>query len=127
MQLALSKKIMIIALVGLFSQFSMADNASALRDIAGIVASLNHFPSDADKAKLMEIAADETIAAGLREMATTVSNISHAATAEGKEAMARIAASDQAPDVAKSLAGIIGSLNHAASDEAKATLVAMTQ
>jgi hypothetical protein len=127
MQLALIKKVMIIAVLGLFSQFSMADNASALRDIAGIVASLNHFPSDADKATLMEISGDESLAGGIRDMATAVSNISHAANAEGKEAMARIVASDQAPDVAKSLAGIIASLNHTASAEAKATLAAIAQ
>ena len=127
MKFDITKKIVLIALIGMFSQFSMADNASAMRDIAGIVASLNHFPSDADKATLATISADDTIAGGLREMATAVASISHAANAEGKEAMARIMASDQAPDNAKSLAGIIASLNHTASAEDKATLAGMFQ
>jgi len=46
----LARKIIIIAIVGLFSQFSMAqDNASAIKEVADIVASMNHFPSDAIK------------------------------------------------------------------------------
>ena len=127
MKFDITKKIVLIAFIGLFSQFSMADNATAMRDIAGIVASINHFPSDADKAKLAEIAADDTIAQGLRNMATAVANISHSTNAEGKAAMEQIMGSDQAPDAAKALAGIIANLSHMPSDEAKATLAAMTQ
>ena len=90
MKFDITKKIVLIALIGMFSQFSMADNASAMRDIAGIVASINHFPSDADKVKLAAITADDTIAGGLREMATAVASISHATNAEGKEARRRL-------------------------------------
>ena len=118
-----ARKIIIIAIVGLFSQFSMAqDNAAAAKTVADIVASINHFPSDADKASLMAISGDDNIAGPIREMASAVSNISHAANADGKAAMAAIQANDQVPDRAKALAGIIGSFNHMASDEGKATL-----
>ena len=118
-----ARKIIIIAIVGLFSQFSMAqDNAGAIKDVADIVASINHFPSDADKARLMAISGNDSLFEGIRAMATAVSNISHAANADGKAAMAAIQANDQVPDRAKALAGIIGSFNHMASDEGKATL-----
>ena len=70
----LTRKIMLIALIGLFSQFSMADNASSAKEIADIVASLNHFPSDADKAALMAISADDSLSEGVRAMATAVAN-----------------------------------------------------
>lgn len=118
-----ARKIIIIAIVGLFSQFSMAqDNASAIKAVADIVASINHFPSDADKARLMAISGNDSLFEGIRAMATAVSNISHAANADGKAAMAALQAMDQLPDRAKALAGIIGSFNHMASDEGKATL-----
>ncbi len=123
MKLTLTKKLTVIALIGLFSQFSLAQDAgAALKDIADIVVSLNHFPSDADKAKLMVIADNGDFPQGVRDMATTVANISHSANAEGKEAMARIVANDQAPDRSKTLAGIIADLNHMASADAKSSL-----
>ena len=121
MKLTLLRKIMAIALIGLFSQFAMADNASSATEIAGIVVSMSHFPSDADKAKLMAISADDSLAGPVREMATAVTNISHAANAEGKAAMASIA-DGQAPDRAKALAGVIAGFNHMASADDKARI-----
>ena len=119
----LARKITIIAIVGLFSQFSMAqDNASAIKEVADIVASINHFPSDADKARLMAISDDDSLFDGIRAMATAVSNIAHAANADGKAAMASLQAMDQIPDRPKALAGIIANFNHMASADAKATL-----
>lgn len=111
------------ALLGLLSQPAMAQDAqAALKQIADIVASLNHFPSDADKATLAEIAGNDSLPQGVRNMADTVANISHAATADGKAQMAAIQENPQAPDYAKALAGIIASVNHVPSDDAKATL-----
>lgn len=111
-----------IALLGLISQFAMADNRSSATEIASIVASMNHFASDADKAKLMAIAADDSLAAGVRAMANAVHNIAHAANAEGKAAMASIVGNAESPDPAKTLAGIIASFNHMASADDKAKL-----
>jgi len=123
MKITLIRKLVAVALIALFSQFSLAQDAGgAIKQIADIVASINHFPSDADKAALADIAGNDALPEGLRNMATAVSNISHAASAEGKAMMAGIQANGEAPDRAKSLAGIIASLNHMPSDEAKATL-----
>ena len=123
MKITLIRKLVAVALIALFSQFSPAQDAGgAIKQIADIVASINHFPSDADKAALADIAGNDVLPEGLRNMATAVSNISHAASAEGKAMMAGIQANGEAPDRAKSLAGIIASLNHMPSDEAKATL-----
>jgi hypothetical protein len=119
-------KILIFVLISLFTQFSMAaDNGSALSDIAGVVAGMNHFPSDADKGKLMMLSEDDSLAQGIRDMASTVANIQHFANDEGKEAMARIIANEQAPDRAKTLARIIAGFLHIVSAEDKATLEAM--
>ena len=123
MKTTLLKILSIAVLTGLFSQQALAQEpGGALKEIADIVASLNHFPSDSDKATLAEISGNENFPQGLRNMADAVANISHSATAEGKAALADIQASADAPDNAKALAGIIANLNHVASDEAKATL-----
>ena len=119
----ITKLIAVLAVIGLFAQPTLAQEpGGALKQIADIVASLNHFPSDSDKATLAEISGNESFPQGLRNMADAVANISHAPTAEGKEALAAIQASSDAPDSAKTLAGIIASINHTASADAKATL-----
>ena len=126
MKLTLTRKIIAIALIGMFSQFSLAQDAgTALKEIADIVASLNHFPSDGDKATLMAISDNDGLPGGVRAMATAVSSFAHATNDEGKEAMAGIQSNDQAPDRAKALAGIIASLNHTASADAKAELASL--
>ncbi|GJM14052.1 MAG: hypothetical protein DHS20C12_24550 [Pseudohongiella sp.] len=125
MKNTIMQKILLIAFLGLFSQFSAAQDAAtvaAAKQVADIVANLNHFPSDADKATLSEISGNSALPQRLRDMATAVSNIQHAATAEDKATMAEIQASDSAPDAAKALAGIIASINHVASPDAKAEL-----
>lgn len=124
MKLTLTRKLLTIALIGLFSQFSLADDASSQKTIAGILMNLNHFPSDADKATLMAIAQDESNGRGTRAIATAVANISHAATAEDKETMTRIMGIAQAPAEVKALAGIVLGINHVPSADAKEALQA---
>lgn len=124
MKLIRIRRIMVVALfgIGLFSPLAMADNASSATEIAGIVVGMSHFPSDAEKEKLMMISADESLASGVRAMATAVTNIAHSANADGKAAMAGIIASEEAPDRAKVLAGAISGFNHMTSADDKAAL-----
>jgi hypothetical protein len=121
MKLLFIRKVLTIGLIGVFSQLAVADDASAAKEIAGILVAMNHFPSDADKAKLMSIAHDQSLDAAVRNMATTVANISHAANADGKAGMASIVASGAADSV-KALAGAIAGFNHMASADDKAKL-----
>ena len=126
MKITLIRNLVVIALIGLFSQFSLAQDAgAALKEISDIVVSLNHFPSDADKMKLMAISENGDLPQGVRDMATAVSTFAHSANAEGKEAMARIIANAEAPDRAKTLAGVIADLNHTASADAKTSLAGL--
>lgn len=124
MKNTLLQKFLLIAAIGLFSQFSVAQDANAVaaKQISDIVVSLNHFPSDADKATLGAISGNMALAQGVRDMASAVANIQHAATAEGKSAMAALQAADDTPDRGKALAGVIASLNHTASADSKAQL-----
>lgn len=119
MKITLIRKIMAVALLGLFSQFSMADNASSATEVAGILVGMNHFASDADKAKLATIAADDSLAQAVRDMASATANLNHASNDADKALMAGIVAAEQAPERAKVLAAAISGFNHAASADAK--------
>ncbi|PCJ25097.1 MAG: hypothetical protein COA96_08110 [SAR86 cluster bacterium] len=125
MKFELIKKMTVIASIGLFSQFALADAASAQKTIAGIVAGMNHFPSDAEKAQLVEIAGDENSGRGMQMIANAVINIQHAANAEGKTAMQQIIDYPQASASAISLAQVVLGFNHMASAEAKETLAGL--
>ena len=125
MKLGFVKILLAIGAVTIFSQFSVADPATAQKAIANIVAGINHFPSDAQKQELQAIANDETAGSSMQVIASTVINIQHAANAEGKAAMAQIIADGEAPDSAKALAKIVMAFNHMASAEAKEILAAL--
>ncbi len=115
MKLTLIKSFAAIALLGFFTQFSAAQDVTpmaAAKQIADIVASINHFPSDEDKAALAIISADNSLPQNVRDMATAVSTIAHSANDEGKIAMTRIQASDKALDSPKSLAVTIANSNY---------------
>ncbi len=122
MKLGITKTLVTIALIGLFSQFSLAQDDSALSTIAGIVANLNHFPSDDDKATLMAISEGDGERRGIVMLANAVGNIAHSANDEGKEEMNRLIASDMAPANVKAVAEIVLGFMHSVNDEAKATL-----
>jgi hypothetical protein len=81
------RKILVITLVILFSQFSLAQNQeinSALQEIASIVASLNHFPSDEDKTALETISNNGSMPQGIRLIASSVSDIEHYPNEQGR-------------------------------------------
>ncbi len=121
----IAKLILMLGAFSLFSQLAVAQtdaNSVAAKQVADIVASLNHFPSDADKVTLASISGNTGLAQGVRDMATAVANIQHSATAEGKSAMAALQASADIPERGKALAGVIASINHTASADAKAQL-----
>ncbi len=128
MMISKLRNIVVVIVFGVFSQGAVAQDSAnmvALKQVADIVVSMNHFPSDDDKAALATIAANEELPQGLRDMATTITNIEHQPNEEGKAAMARIQESEEAPDRAKTLAGMIASFNHMLNDEQKATLAGL--
>ena len=119
------RKLLLVAAIGLFSHFALAQdnaNAAAVKQIADIVVGLSHFPSEADLATLDQITGNAELAQGVRDIADTVANIEHSANEEGKGAMEAIQANAQVPEQAKVLAGIIANFSHSASDDAKTQL-----
>lgn len=125
MNTTILRKLVLVAVIALFSQFAMAQdeaNMAVAKQIADIVASLNHFPSDTDLATLDQIIGNAELPQGLRDMANTVANIEHSANEEGRGAMEALAANAEVPEPARVLAGIIANISHTASDDAKAQL-----
>ncbi|MBL4819988.1 MAG: hypothetical protein JKY98_03215 [Gammaproteobacteria bacterium] len=125
MKSKLLSKLLVIVAVSSLSQFALADSASATKEIAGILATFNHFPSDSDKAALMAIAKDSDNGRGLQAIASAITNMQHKATDADMEILNTIAMADMAPDSVKALAKIVVGISHVPSDEAKATLQAM--
>lgn len=125
MNITILRKFIFVTAIGLFSQFATAQsdgNAAALKLIADIVVSLNHFPSNDDLETLDQIIANSGLTQGVRAMANAVASIEHVANEEGRGEMEVIQNNAQAPDRTKALAGIIESFSHGASDDAKAQL-----
>ena len=86
----------------------MAQNQAAigaLQEIADIVASISHFPSDADKAALANISNNDSLPQGITMIAGVVSSINHSPTDQGKQMMASLQEAAQAPEQVKSLKG----------------------
>lgn len=128
MKLTKIRNLVVLLIVGFFTHVAVAQDSApmnALKQIADIVSSMNHFPSDDDKTTLAGIVANEELPQGLRDMAATITNIEHQPDDDGKAAMARIQASEEATDRTKTLAGMIASFNHMLNDEQKATLAGL--
>lgn len=125
MKSPLLNKVLLVAALGMFSQFALADNESAAKSIAGVLVNFNHFPSAEEKVALQAISEDEGTGRAFRAVALAVHNMQHAATAEDKAIMAQIMTNDMAASEAKELAGIVAGINHMPSAEAKTALQAM--
>lgn len=108
---------------GLLAQPALAGNA--IGTMAGIVMSLQHFPSDADKAALNAIATGEA-SASEKTVARAIAGISHKVSAEDKAKLEAIAADDAEPADLRTLARVVAGINHVPSAEDKAALAGLT-
>lgn len=93
-----------------------------IQTIAGILAKLNHFASDAEKKTLQGIVASPTATAPEKTLAEAVMNVQHTATAADKEKLQALMKDSGAPEGARMIAGVLAGLNHTPSDEQKAAL-----
>lgn len=119
------KKLIAAVLICAFAPFVYADNDQATEVIAGVLMSLNHFPSDDDKMALQALVDDDGVGPAFKAVANAVMGIEHSASEDGKAAMAQVLEAEDADPRAKSLAQVVMDLNHGASDEAKAAVQAL--
>jgi len=119
------KKLTAAILICAFAPFVYADNDQATEVIAGVLMTLNHFPTDDDKTALQGLIDDDAVGPAFKAVATAVMGIEHSASEDGKTALAQVLEADGADPRAKSLAQVVMDLNHGASDEAKAAVQAL--
>ncbi len=116
-----------IAITSLFStEIVLADDA-AIKTMARITMSLNHFPSDDDKAALKGIIDSDDSTEEAADIAMAIANIEHKVVEKDTDRLEDIIGDDSAGADARTLASILLRINHAPSDEDKTTLAALAE
>ncbi len=122
-----SKNILcVVSVLGLMlgAQTALAASA-AVKEMAGIVMHLDHFPSAAGKVKLKGIVDNKGSTEQERVLATAISNLEHQVAAKDKDKLKQVMNDAAAPAEVKELAGIILNINHKASAADKTKLEQM--
>lgn len=123
--LSTSKRILALTGVVLALGAAPVVYADGVADLASVLASINHYPSDAQKTQLAALAADETQSQATRTLATALANFAHQVQGPDRDALTALIESDTASDQEKQLASIALEVNHVASEEEKAVLINM--
>ncbi len=118
-----SKNILcVVSVLGLMlgAQTALAASA-AVKEMAGIVMHLEHYPSDAGKVKLKGIVDNKGSTEQERVLATAIVNLQHKAAAEDVDKLKKVMGDAAAPAEVKELAGILLNINHkpSAADKTK--------
>ncbi|MGE0623469.1 MAG: hypothetical protein AB7I04_12940 [Pseudomonadales bacterium] len=93
--------------------------------LADILLTMQHFPSDAQKATLEDIAANEQVEKDLRIIAGAIGNIQHRVPDEERASLQAIVDDPSASEAAKSLASAALGFNHQLSADGRAALTAL--
>ncbi len=118
-----SKNILcVVSVLGLMlgAQTALAASA-AVKEMAGIVMHLEHYPSDAGKVKLKGIVDNKGSTEQERVLATAIVNLQHKAAVEDVDKLKKVMGDAAAPAEVKELAGILLNINHkpSAADKTK--------
>ncbi len=120
--------LVLLSVMGLMlgAQSAMAASA-AVREMAGIMMHLSHYPSDAEKAKLRAIVADKVSTEQERVIATAISNLEHEVAAGDADKLRKVMGDMSAPAEVRDLAGIVLNISHKPSAADKRKLEMMTK
>ena len=116
-----------IAITSLFSTGIVLADDAAIKTMARITMSLNHFPSDDDKAALKGIIDSDDSTEDAADIAMAIANIEHKVLEKDTDRLEDIIGDDSAGADARTLASILLRINHAPSDEDKTTLAALAE
>ena len=114
-------------LLGLTANVANASESKAVQTMAGILANIQHVPSDADKQALAQITQDKATTPDERSVAQALMNVQHTAAAADKPSLEAIVNDAKASGSVKTLASVILGLHHFPSDSDKEKLRALTQ
>ncbi len=96
--------------------------SGAIAEMSNVMIGLQHYPSDAEKARLKQIAADANTSAQEKTIATALMNMEHNVSSGDKAKLKQIADDASAPANVRELAGILMNMSHKPSAEDKAKL-----
>ena len=99
-----------------------AQQSKAVQTMAKVLLSLNHFPSDAEKQTLKQIADDKATTAQERVLLSALASIQHTLSAGEKAKVEALLKDPAATEGVKTIATVLSKLNHMASDADKAAL-----
>jgi hypothetical protein len=121
---ALATSVLVLSIVSIASSAAAPIQAPSanVKTMAAVLAKLNHFPNDAEKATLNEIVKSDKATAHEKTIAQALVNTQHAATAADKPKLEAILKDKSATDAERSLAEILARLNHSPSAADKASL-----
>lgn len=108
------------------AQSALAASA-AVREMAGIMMNLSHYPSDAEKARLSAIVADKGSTGQERVIATAIANLEHKVAAGDAGKLKQVMGDMSAPVEVRDLAGIVLNIGHKPSAADKRKLEMMTK
>ncbi|OGS90066.1 MAG: hypothetical protein A2061_09780 [Gallionellales bacterium GWA2_59_43] len=120
--------LVLLSVIGLMlgAQSALAASA-AVREMAGIMLHLSHYPSDAEKARLKAIVADKGSTEQERVIAAAITNLEHKVAAGDADKLKKVAGDMSAPAEVRDLAGIVLNINHKPSSADKSKLEAITK
>ena len=99
-----------------------AEETKAVKTLATMLQTINHFPNDAQKATLKQLTEDKTTTAQELVLVNAVLTMQHSISAADKPKVDAILKDEKAPAGVKSLATILSKFLHMASDADKAEL-----
>ncbi len=115
-----------LLILGMTASIASAAETKAVQAMAGILTSLQHFPSVSDKQVLGQIVEDKTTTANERTIAKALMNVQHMPAAADKPTLEAIVSDAKASSAVKTLASIILNLKHFPSAEDKEKLKALS-
>ncbi len=116
----------VVLFLGVVASVANAAESKAVQTMAAILLHLQHFPSDADKQSLKQIAEDKSATQDERTVAQALMDVQHTVAAADKPKLEAIVADARAASSIKTLASILLSLKHMPSESDKEKLKALT-
>ena len=99
-----------------------AQATKPVQAMANVLMTMNHFPTDAQKQSLKQLADDKATTAQERVLLQALLNVQHTLSAADKPKVEALLKDSSATEAVKALATILGKLNHQATDADKAVL-----
>ena len=113
---------LLVLLVTLGAAPLSAQATKPVQAMANVLMTMDHFPTDAQKQSLKQLADDKATTAQERVLLQALLNVQHTVSTADKPKVEALLKDPAATDAVKTIAAILGKLNHQATDADKAAL-----